>query len=524
MEADSAHIAQDQREVAAFLSQPEAYDADGPVERIDTHAAMVFLVGKLAYKVKRAVKFPYMDFSTLRRRHMFCLREVELNRRTAPNLYRGVVPITRHSSGRLAVDGPGAVVEWAVVMRRFDQDGLFDHLAETQALTEDICRGAADAIASFHSLAERLSGKAAAGGGYAGMQWVIDDNVDEIRERPDLFPLAALDAFADASQQRLADCREILDQRLARGLVRRCHGDLHLRNICMIDGTPTIFDGIEFDDRLSCIDVMYDLAFLLMDLERRDLRACGNIVLNRYLRCSEDLDGLAALPLFLSARAGVRAKVAASAAASQRDRAARAKTQAEAAGYFRLARTLLEPGPPRLIALGGLSGTGKTSLARRIAPLVGTAPGALLLRSDVIRKKLAGVGELTRLPRAAYSAAMTEEVYAVLSARAAETLAAGHGVVVDAAHLKPSERAQIEQVARIQDVPFDGIWLEASLDTTLNRVAGRARDASDATGEIVRMQTGFRIGDVSWSRVNAEGPPDVLVSRMFERLRMYGPQ
>ncbi len=523
MSAESTHVVQDQSEIAAFMGSPAAHGASGPVERIDTHAAMVFLVGDLAYKIKRAVKFPYMDFSTLARRRRFCEREVELNRRTAPRLYRGVVPIVRRPDGALGINQDGIAIEWAVVMRRFEQGGLFDHLASTHGLTAPMIRDAADAISDFHMSAEELSGVAAVGGGHAGMKWVVDDNQAEMGEHPDLFPTDELAHFADASRSQLTAYRALLDDRLAQGMVRRCHGDLHLRNICMIDDRPTIFDAIEFEDRLSCIDVIYDLAFLIMDLEHRHLHAYANLILNRYLQSFERVDGLTALPLFLSARAGVRAKVAASAVASQPDASARAHKRDEAMSYFGLARTLLVTTPARLLVIGGLSGTGKTTLAGRLAPLVGNVPGAVHLRSDVVRKGLANVDELSGLPPHAYSPTMSERVYGVLADKAARTLAAGHTVIVDAVFLKPEQRARIEDVARTIGVPFHGIWLEAPLTTLLDRVHKRQADASDATADVVRKQAALPTGDVSWSRIDANRPLGVLTTEVVERLGIATP-
>jgi aminoglycoside phosphotransferase family enzyme/predicted kinase len=518
--ADSSHVVADQSEVAAFLAEAKTYGPDsGPVLRLDTHAAMVFLAGRRAYKVKRAVKFPYLDFSTLARRRACCQKEVEVNRRTAPDLYLGVEAVTRTPAGGLTLGGSGPAVEWLVVMERFRQEDLFDRLAADGKLTPQLMADATDAITSFHAEAEQLFGDAARGGGAAGLSWVVEENVQELAERPDLFPAEQVAHFAARSRAQLERVGSLLDKRLEAGFVRHCHGDLHLRNICLIDGRATLFDAIEFNDVISTIDVLYDLAFLLMDLDHRGLRPYGNLVLNRYLQNGGALSALAALPIFLSARATVRAKVSASAEASQAEAEAKARLHKEAIAYFRLAANYLDPPPPRLVAIGGLSGTGKTSLAHRLAPDLGAAPGALHLRSDVLRKRLSGVDELTPLPQTAYDLEMTVRVYGEILERAQQTLTAGHSVIVDAVYANPAEREALEAAARHLNVPFQGLWLQAPEPVMAERVTGRRDDASDATAEVVRQQLSYDVGAMTWQRINANGPLDAVVVAAAGTLR-----
>lgn len=514
---DSSHVVADQGEVAAFLADPASHGAGVErVERIDTHAAMIFLAGERAYKVKRAVKFTYMDFSTLARRHAFCRKEVEVNRRTAPDLYLGVQAVRRAPGGGLSLGGDGTAVEWLVVMRRFRQEHLFDRLAQDGKLTPRLMLAASDAIAAFHDTADRLSN---AGGGGAGLRWVVEENCQELAERPDLFPAAEAADFTERSGECLARLEGLLETRLARGFVRRCHGDLHLRNICLIDGRATLFDAIEFNDAISSIDVLYDLAFLLMDLDHRGLQPYANLVLNRYLRDDAALTGLAALPLFLSARAAVRAKVSASAAASQAGAQAKRRLEREARRYFRAAAAYLDPPMPRLVAVGGLSGSGKTCLARRLAQHLGAVPGAIHLRSDVIRKQLGGVGELRRLAASAYSREMNARVYAEIVRRARGALMAGHAVLADAVYARPAEREALDALARDLGVGFAGLWLDAPDAALLTRVAGRRDDASDATAEVVRRQLKYDTGPITWPRIDAAQPPDAVAAEALHLLR-----
>ena len=517
-----------QDEVAAFLEDPGSYGSGvDNVERIDTHGALVFLAGDRVYKIKRAVKYSYMDFSTLRRRKSACAREVKLNRRTAPDLYLGVAPIIRTPEGPLRIGDPsiaegqavdGEAVEWAVVMRRFPQEALFDRIAEGGGLTPDLAGALADEVRHFHDQASRVTGRQDPHLGSARLAAVIDENAQDLAERPDLFPPARTATYDRAVRAAWKGLAPLLDERLAQGWVRRCHGDLHLRNICLLGGRPTLFDAIEFNDAIADIDVLYDLAFLLMDLDQRELPTLANLIFNRYLRGPDDLRALAALPCFLSCRAAIRAKVAASAEASQASEEARAGKRAEARQYFRAAVAYLRPQRARLVAVGGRSGSGKSSLAYRLAPELGRSPGAVVLRSDVLRKALFGVADTTRLQPAAYDRKVTKRVFRALREQAATALAAGHAVIVDAVYAKPSQRAEIEAVARDLGLPFTGFWLDAPAEVLVRRVATRRGDASDATPRVVRQQLRVETGSVDWHRIDASGPREAVAHAARQRL------
>ena len=464
-----------QNEVVAWLSRPESYGIAGEVTKIETHISIVFLAGERAYKLKKAIKFPYLDYSTIEKRREFCEKEVTLNRRTAPELYIAAEPV------RIG----GEIKDWVVVMRRFDSDALFDKLEITPALARDL----ADRIAAFHDAAEITPEH----GGAATIARVIDGNRrDQENAGLDRDAIAALHAACHAALARNA---ALLDRRRAAGRVRRCHGDLHLRNICLYDGKPTLFDGIEFDDAIACIDVLYDLAFLLMDLEHRGRRDLANLILNRYLAWHDEIEGVAALPLFMACRAGIRAH-------TNKDRS-----------YLDLAIRLLQPGAPMLIAVGGLSGSGKSSVAAALAPFLGVAPGALVPRSDVIRKRLMGIEPEARLGSEAYTSEMTGRVYARLRECANIGIRAGYVVIVDAVHARPEEREAIEAVADQAGVPFLGLWLEAAPEALASRVRERENDASDATVEVVRVQLGYDLGPIAWRRLDASQDLAATVAR-----------
>jgi aminoglycoside phosphotransferase family enzyme/predicted kinase len=486
----------DQREVVAFLSEGASYGEPGAaVERVETHISVVFLVGDRAYKLKRAVRFSYLDYSTLERRAEFCRKELELNRRTAPDLYLGLRAVTRGDDGELAFDGGGTVVDWVLAMRRFAQSDLLDRLAESGRLSPRLMRELTDAIVAFHEGAE-ITGDH---GGQAALEETIVQNHANLLQSSPPLDRGEIEDLEAASRAALRAVGELLDGRRARGKVRRCHGDLHLRNVVLFEGRPMLFDGIEFSDAFSSIDVLYDLAFLLMDLTHRGLVDLANVVFNRYLDLTAEIDGLPALPLFLSARAGVRAHVL-----GALNRQAPSEESLKAAeSYLSLARMLLNSEAPRLIAVGGLSGSGKSTLAQTLAGGFRPAPGARVIRSDVLRKRLFKLAPETKLPPQAYDMVTNQRVYGGLREHALAALAAGYTAIVDAAFLRVDERNRIAAVAAEAGVKFLGLWLVAPGDVLAGRIAARGRDASDADLAVLQRQLAMDLGPIFWHRIDA---------------------
>ncbi|MBC9980412.1 phosphotransferase, partial [Bradyrhizobium campsiandrae] len=321
------------------------------VTRIDTHGASVFLGGDRALKVKRAVRFPFLDYSTLEKRKAACEEEIRINRPLAPQIYHGVVAITEEPDGSVTIDGRGRPIEYAVDMSRFDENRTLDHLAKAGPLDADLAEAIAEAIAASHAATSPADRE----------EWVpsipalIVGNSDGLRIGNHFDP-AAIEQLGKASHEAFVRIRPLLEERCRQGFVRRCHGDLHLANIVLIDQRPVLFDAIEFDARMATIDVLYDLAFTLMDLLRHDQQLAASVVLNRYLAVTPpgNLDALAALPLFMSIRAAIRAQVAL--ARLKRPHASEPDILDDARRYFDLARKLIQPAAPRLIAVGGLSG------------------------------------------------------------------------------------------------------------------------------------------------------------------------
>jgi uncharacterized protein len=496
-----------QDEVFAFLADPATHGGAN-VQRIDTHAASVFLAGDKAFKVKRAVRFPFLDYSTLEKRKAACEAELAVNAPYAPQIYLRVVPITR-TNGKLAIGGDGEAAEWAVEMRRFDEKRTLDYVAAE--IDEALADALGHAVAAAHAKAK----SAEAQPWIAALSSYIDEHRETFGQHPEIFPANERDALAKKSRAAYERLKPLLHERSGKGFVRRIHGDLHLGNIALIGGQPVLFDAIEFSEVIASGDVFYDLAFLLMDLVERGLNAAANIVLNRYLVAapdSENLDALAALPFFLSVRAAIRARVTVArlerAKASDRPEIARM-----ARAYFDFALRAIAPPAPKFIAVGGLSGTGKSRLARALAPDVEPMPGAVVIRSDVERKALFGRAETETLPAEAYADEVTARVYALLAAKARRIVTAGHSAITDAVYAEPDERAALADIAKAAKTPLRGLFLTADLETKLTRVAARTHDASDADAKVAAAQERYAVGALDWAEIDASGAPDMTLAR-----------
>ncbi|ACB95839.1 AAA family ATPase [Beijerinckia indica] len=475
-----------QAETIAFLQSEKAFGEKPLRPPIATHISLIFLYAQRAIKLKRAVHFPYVDFSTPALRLAACERELALNRRTAPTLYSGVRRITRDNDGSLQIDGKGPLVDAVVDMRRFDDDALLAHHAEQGGLPIPLLTKLAQTIATFHRAAETVANGRDDETATARLARIIDLNEAAFASNS-IIPAQASLALAQTFRARLAALASLLDHRAKAGKIRHCHGDLHLRNICLLEGEPTLFDCLEFDDDMARVDILYDLAFLLMDLWHRGLAREANWIFNRYLDQMDEDDGLTAMPFFMALRAAIRAHVAATLGRSN-----------EALSYFALAQALLHPRPAALVSIGGLSGTGKSTLAAALAPAIGPAPGARVLSSDRIRKGLFGVRAETRLPPEAYAPEVSARVYARITTLAETILHLGQGVVADAVFDRMDDRAEIERVAAKGNVPFLGFWLETSLERQIERVEARRNDASDADATIVLAQRDRDTGAIQW--------------------------
>jgi aminoglycoside phosphotransferase family enzyme/predicted kinase len=462
--------------------------------RIDTACAHVFLQGEVALKVKRHDDLGYADFTTDAQRLWALERELEFNRPAAPDIYRAVRRITREADGSLAIDGRGETLDHVLEMRRFDESWVLS--ARPEAIDGELAERLGRAIAGYHAAAPLRPA-----GGLAAIAYTVGSNARLLRETCQGLDPARVETLIALTEAELERRSPLLAHRAATGFSRRCHGDLHLGNILLENGRPVLFDCIEFSDLLSDIDVLYDLAFLLMDLEFRGRREAGVRALSGWLDEAarsfppEIWSGLAALPLMLSVRAGVRAHVT-----------AHSGEAAIARAYVEAAIAHLSPAPPVLVAVGGLSGSGKSTFARAVAPALGASPGAVVLRTDEVRKRLAGVAPTEALPPSAYAPQAQARAYAAMFDAARDLLRAGRAAVLDATFLDPAMRARAEELAAECGSPFRPAWLDAPLPVLEGRIVARAGDASDATVAVLRDQAARLGGPPPWPRADATAP------------------
>jgi aminoglycoside phosphotransferase family enzyme/predicted kinase len=515
--------------ILAALRDPRSYPRGADrVELIETHISRVFLAGEYAYKVKKPVALAFLDFSTLEARRFYCEEELRLNRRTAPELYVRVVPITEGPGG-VRVAGDGEPVEYAVEMRRFPQEALADSLARRGELGSERIDAIAAAVADFHAAIsaaadesghgtpERVTAKALAT--FAQLDAFVTD-------------AAAVKALVELREWTVREgerLREVFAARRRDGFVRECHGDLHLGNIAFLDGKPVLFDCIEFDPALRWIDVMNEVAFLVMDLLEHGLSAAAWRFLNAYLETTGDYAGARVLRYYLVYRAMVRALVAGIREHQPGNAAAQGRAHREFATYVALARSLSVPGRPALMLMHGLSGSGKTTVSQGLLEKL----GAVRVRSDVERKRLhglpAGARTHTELRGGIYAPESTRLTYDRLKNAARGVVESGYRAIVDAAFLRRAERGAFRDLARDAGAAFLIAWCEAPVDALRERIAGRERAASDASDAgvavlEVQLATSEPLGEDELARtvrIETEGgdaATTVAIAEIAERL------
>jgi uncharacterized protein len=506
-------IVDEQIAVTDFLANAAAFETHGAVEVIETHISRIFLAGDRVFKLKRGVKLPYVDFSTPRLRLEACEKEVAFNTPSAPGLYLGARKIIRAADGSLAFEGEGELVDSVVEMVRFDQCALLDKVASSGALTRNLMRQTVVRISDFHARALVIGGE----GGASNISRVLDINEGGFAASR-VFSPSELKPFHEAFRRQLKRHGPLLDRRAQSGKLRRCHGDLHLRNIFLNDGIPCLFDCIEFNDQIAIVDVLYDFAFLLMDLWHRGLGDLANLAANRYLDLTHNDDGFVLLPFFMAVRAAVRAHVTATLVEENGDHGN--DLADEARSYFNLALALLREREPQMIAIAGFSGSGKSTVAEALAERFGSPPGARLIESDRIRKALFAVSPETALGQEAYRPSVSERVYAEMARRSGAIIAAGGSVVVDGVFSAEKRRRQIAESASRCGSAFSGFWLDVGEQILHSRLAAREKGASDATLDVLAQQLANGAGQIDWRRLDGTMPVASIVNEILEAVAL----
>jgi aminoglycoside phosphotransferase family enzyme/predicted kinase len=517
------------------LSDPAAYPfAVDAVEVRQTHISAVFLAGQWVYKIKKPVAPGFLDFTTLEKRLHYCREEVRLNRRLAPDVYLGVVPIVPTPKG-VRLEGDGEPLEWAVKMRRLpDNATLLERLRRDQVDTKLITE-VAHRVAAFHRAAE-TSDRVAAFGRFEAVSRSVHDVFD--RAAPHVGEIVARSVF-DRLRALLSECLDhfqpLIESRALRGVTRDCHGDLRLDHVYHLsDREPpadlVIIDCIEFSEALRFIDPVADAAFLAMDLAFRGRRDLARMFRDAYFPASGDGEGRALLALYVAYRSAVRGMVNGLLFGEKEvPQAQRLAALGRARGHWLLALGELESPRrrPALVLVGGLPGTGKSTLARSLAEGAGCAA----VRSDAVRKELAGLApdepSPPHLRDALYSAQSTQRTYAECLRRAEEHLFDGRRVIVDANFRKESQRQPFLDAAVRWGVPAVFLVCEAGPETVRERLAARRGDASDADWEVFSRlageweEPGPEAGRVL-RRVPTDGPPQGTLRQACEILRELG--
>ena len=467
-----------------------------PVELIQTHISYVFLTGDFVYKLKKAVNFGFLDFSTLDKRQHFAAEEVRLNQRGAGKLYLGVVPVTQ-SGDRFAIGGDGTPVEYAVKMQQFPQDALLSEMFDNGTLTEDLIVTLAKELAQFHAQAES-NDHIRTYGTVAAIRQAFDENYSQSTGYIDRAQTQAQWDMTKAYSDRIFDTQPLLfESRVKANKIRECHGDIHLRNIAYWNGEMLLFDCIEFNEPFRFVDTMYDLAFVCMDLDARGRSDYASLLRNKYLEITGDYEGAQVLPLYLSRQAYVRAKVTSflldDPGIPESVKLESAKT---AADYYRQAYHYTQATHGQLIVMAGLSGSGKSTTASTIA----RSKSAIHLRSDAIRKHLAGIPVDQKGDDAIYSADMTAKTYNRLLALGLLLASQGQTVILDAKYDRIALREPVLAQAKAAGIPVQFLHCEAPIAVLKARVAARSGDIADADVAVLSHQNfeGFTIAEQSF--------------------------
>ncbi|MCU0538143.1 MAG: AAA family ATPase [Hydrococcus sp. Prado102] len=468
------------------MQTPEFYPhpVREPIQLIQTHASSVFLTGDYVYKLKKSVNFGFLDFSSLDKRQHFLNEELRMNRVIAPDIYLEVLPITQ-TGDRFILEGTGNPVEYVLKMNQFPQETLLLNLFERGKLTEEHIEELGKVVAHFHS--QTISNEYIRSFGEIDkIKSAIDENYERTKKYIGIAQTQKqyqeTKKFTDAF---LFDQKALFKQRQDNDKIRECHGDLHLKNICFWHDKIQLFDRIEFNESFRFVDVMYDVAFTVMDLDARKKKDFGNLFLNTYIEQTGDWEGLQVLPLYLSRQAYVRAKVNSllldDRAISEEDKQSAIKI---AADYYRLAWEYTKTSQGQLILMSGLSGSGKSTVARKLAKHI----NAIHIRSDAVRKHLAGIYVGDRASEELYTPQMSQKTYARLLELGKMLISQGFSVILDAKYDRQNLREPAINYAQSNNIPLRIIYCTATIEVLRDRISQRTNDISDATVDLLVRQ------------------------------------
>lgn len=516
-------IVDDQSEIIEALRNPRIYPVGWHVREVEmrqSHIAVLFLAGDYAFKLKRAVLTPEIDFSTPQKRRIACVREMRRSTVYAPHLVRGVKSVRRLPNGRITIGGKAGVeIDTVLVMRRLKDEDILEKQVPSPAFDRFEVMDLAEQLGDLHCKAKMFRTK----WNFEDIQKVIAENESVLScFCPDIFNRRKLRTLTQKSLSLLTHNARLIALRQKSGHIRKCHGDLLLSNIAREGNKYLFFSPIEYNDALDCIDTLYDLSYLLMDMEVHGIRRLSNILFNHYLAYTNDMTGYPLLPLYQSMRAATRAGVCAkkSALLSGKEKE---QSIADARKYFDLACHFLIGNKSVLIACGGLSGSGKSRIAREIGGKLNPAPGAVILRDDIVKKQMRGCALDRHTKEIPDSPAYEKVVYDLLRQQARTALTIGSCVIVEALFYNQAEREAIEALAKEMRIPFVGIWVDAPLDVRTKRVMTRKRNPSDVHNRAeLEKQLLLDTGTITWEQINSDGPREATIGATVQVLRRHG--
>ncbi|MEN9225033.1 MAG: AAA family ATPase [Thermostichus sp. DRC_bins_24] len=488
----------------AFYPHP----VQAPIQLIQTHISYILLTGDYAYKVKKPLDFGFLNFTTLPQRQHFCQEELRMNQRGAPGIYLQVLPITQ-TDGQFQLNGAGACVEYTLQMRQFPQESLFSNLFERGELTAALMEELGRVVAAFHAQTD-TNDYIRGFGQPERVREAFDENYRQTEHYIGGPQTAQYFQETQAYTDRFfAERRDLFQQRLDQDRIRECHGDLHLRNICFWEGKILLFDCIEFNEPFRFVDVMYDVSYGVMDLDARHRPDLGNAYLNTYLEETGDWEGLKILPIYLNRQAYVRAKVT-SFLLDDPTASEEVKTEAfnSAAQYYRLAWEYTRPKQGQLFLMSGLSGSGKSTVARHLA----RQQGAIHIRSDAVRKHLAGIPLRERGGPEVYTPEMTAKTYGRLVQLGLELVQEGYRVILDAKFDRQDLRAIALEQAQNTGIPVRILHCYAPEVTLRERLQHRA-SSQTRQGSDLQTQTSWIVGDQRYSADIADATADMLAKQ-----------